>query len=125
MHMRLEKTRLEKPDFAEFVRFQDDVTKAYRVWLTLRPSSEIADAPRLEKLLARQKPAEAHSVKVLAKLYIDHDRWEDARRVLTKGAGWFPDDKNVWELRVKAAADMEEEEGLYRDMVKQFPQEAK
>ena len=51
--------------------------------------------------------------------------WEDARRVLTKGAGWFPDDKNVWELRVKAAANMEEEEGLYRDMVKQFPQEAK
>src|SRR5262249_28292958 len=32
MHMRLEKTRVEKHEFAEFARFQDEISRAYRVW---------------------------------------------------------------------------------------------
>ena len=35
------------------------------------------------------------------------------------------DDKALWELRVQAAKDEQEEERLYRAMVKQFPQEPK
>jgi tetratricopeptide (TPR) repeat protein len=123
MHMRIENVRVEKADFVRFQHFQEEVSRSYRVWLTLHPSSQIADAPEMEKLLAREKPAEPQTVKVLAKLYLDHDRGADARRVLEKGTSWFPREKSLWELRVQAAAGSEEEERLYRVMVKLFPNE--
>ena len=125
MHMRLEKIRVEKTEFADFLRFQDDVSKAYRVWINLRPSASIADAPTLEKLLANKDVSDPTSVKILAKLYLDYERAEDARRVLEKASALFPDDKAIWELRVQASANIDEEDRLYRDMVKQFPDDSK
>src|SRR6185312_10831095 len=97
-----DKTRIEKKDFAEFLRFQDEVSRAYRVWLGLRATAAIADAPALEKAIADKEPGEADSVKVLAKLYIDFDRGADARRVLQQALPRFPADKAMWELRVHA-----------------------
>ena len=123
MHMRLDKVRVEKKEFAEFLKFQDDVSKAYRVWLNLRPTVSIADAPHLEKYLAAQKNGEAHTAKVLAKLYIDHDRRAEARKVIERATLQFPKDSALWELRVSASASIDEEERLYRAMVKQFPDE--
>ena len=80
--VRVEKTRVRERSS----RFQDDVSRAYRVWLNLRPASEIADAPPLEKLLAKGKPAESQTVKILARLYLDCDpACDDARRVLAAG----------------------------------------
>jgi tetratricopeptide (TPR) repeat protein len=125
MHMRLEKVRVEKPEFSEFVQFQEDVKEAYRVYLNLRPTADIADAPKLEQLLTNPKTADGATAKLLARLYLDNDRAEDARKVLAKASPLFPDDKGLWELRVQASANTEEEERLYRAMVKQFPQEAK
>ncbi len=125
MHMRLEKTRVEKKDFAAFLQFQDEVNKVYRVWLTLRPTLDIADAPVLEKQLAEQSFKDAAAAKVLAKLYIDHDRQEDARKLLEKVTPLFPKDAGLWELRVSAAANNDDEEKLYLAMVKQFPDEPK
>jgi tetratricopeptide (TPR) repeat protein len=125
MHFRLEKIRVEKSEFSEFVRFQDDVTKAYRVWVNIRPTTDIADAPKLEKLLADKEHRDATSVKFLAKLYLDYDRAADACRVLEKASRLFPDDKALWELRVQASPNVEEEERLYRAMVKQFPNDPK
>jgi tetratricopeptide (TPR) repeat protein len=125
MHMRLEKNRVEKAEFAEFLHFQDEVSRAYRVWVNLRPTASIADAPKLEILLADKELVDSTSVKILAKLYLDYDRTEDARRVLAKASPLFPDDKALWELRVQASANVEDEERLYRAMVKQFPQDPK
>jgi tetratricopeptide (TPR) repeat protein len=125
MHMRLEKVRVEKPDFSEFVQFQEDVKDAYRVYLGLRPTADIADAPKLEQLLANPKTRDAATAKLLARLYLDHERAEDARKVLALTSPSFPDDKALWELRVQASTGNEEEERLYRAMVKQFPQEAR
>jgi len=81
MHTRLEKTRVEKADFAKFQQFHDDVAKSYRVWLTLRPTSMLADAPTLEALVTAA-PNDVFSAKVLARLYLDNDKPADARRVL-------------------------------------------
>ena len=125
MHMRIEKVRVEKSEFSEYQRFQDDVSRAYRVWLNLRPAMEIADAPALEKFLAEQKEGNASAAKTLAKLYLDNDRAKDAIRILDKGTAQFPDDKSLWELRVQASPDSKEEERLYRLMIKQFPKEPK
>jgi tetratricopeptide (TPR) repeat protein len=125
MHMRLEKVRVEKSEFAEFQRFQDEVNRVYRVWLNLHPSVEIADAPALEKFLADQKQGDAPAAKTLAKLYLDHDRAKDAIRILDHATATIPDDKSLWELRVRAAPNAQEEERVYRAMVKRFPTEPK
>ncbi len=125
MHMRLEKTRIEKKEFAEFLRFQEDVNRAYRVWLNLRPTTDIADAPALEKAIASPDAAKADTVRILARLYLDHDRAADARRVLEQATARFARDKSLWELRVHASASIDEEDRLYRTMVKQFPDDPK
>lgn len=120
MHMRLEKVRVEKSEFAEFLKFQEDVGKAYRVWVYLRPTANIADAPLLEKYLADHKQADPHTAKALARLYLDHDRPEDARRMLDRATPMTPRDRGLWELRIRASANVDDEERLYRAMVQQF-----
>ncbi len=125
MHMRLEKTRVEPAEFADFVRFQDDVSRAYRVWLNLRPTVLLADAPLLEKLFEKKGTGDAASLRILAKVYLNSDRAEDARRVLDKASPLFADDAGLWELRVQASANIDEEDRLFRAMVKQFPNEPK
>ncbi len=125
MHTRFDKTRVEKSEFADFVRFQDDVARAYRVWIYLRPTTDIADAPRLEKLLADAKQADAQSVRILAKLYIDHQRLADARRILQQGTKQFQDDYALWDLRVTVARDDAEEQEIYRTLTKMFPRDPK
>lgn len=121
MHMQLEIIRVEKNDFAAFQQFQDDVAKAYRVWLYLKPAAAIADAPHLEKHLAECKYADADAVKALAKLYLDNNRVADARAVLDKAAKLFPRDPKLWDLRVSTAPNIDEEERLYRAMAREFP----
>ncbi|MBM3993002.1 MAG: DUF3857 domain-containing protein [Planctomycetes bacterium] len=123
MHMRLEKTRIEKQEFADFVFFQEEVSKSYRAWLNMKPTTSIADAPRLEKLLANEKSADAVSLKILAKLYVDEERLAEARRVLERASALFPSDRAIWEMRVQATANIDDEDRLYREMVKQFPNE--
>ncbi len=125
MHTRIEKVRVERKDFDEFVRFHKAVSKAYRVWLELEPTVEIADAPAIEKYLLGQKTGDAQTAKILARLYLDNDRAEDARKLLDKATPLAPDDKGLWDLRVSAAANIDEEERLHRAMVKQFPADGK
>jgi tetratricopeptide (TPR) repeat protein/transglutaminase-like putative cysteine protease len=123
MHTRLEKTRVERGQFVTFQRFRDDVNKAYRAWLTLGPTHDLADAAALEALLAKAPNGEAYSAKVLARLYVNHNKSADARRVLAAAVKHHPDDKALWELRLQAAADLKDKETLYRAMIQQFPTE--
>ena len=125
MHTRIEKIRVERSEFEEFHRFQKGVAKSYRVWLALKPTIDIADAPGIEKRLAEKKYADAQAVKILARLYVDHDRLADARKLLDKALEILPGDHAIWDLRVSAAATVEEEERLYRSAVKQFPGEGR
>ncbi len=125
MHFRLENPRIEKADFAEFQQFHDEVHKVYRVWLGLKPTQDLVDAPALEKFLDRQPRSEPHTAKVLARLYLEHDRTADARRVLERASPHYPDDRGLWELRVQAADGEPAQEELYRAMVQRFPGETK
>ena len=52
-HARLEKMRVEVEDFDAFRKFHDEVNNAYRVWLTLKPTTDLKDARLLEAVLAR------------------------------------------------------------------------
>lgn len=124
-HMRLERTRVDRADFAEFQRFHDDVTRAYRVWLNVRPTQDLADAPALEKHLAGQPKGDPFTAKVLARLYLDHDRPGPARRVLDRTLPRAADDRGLWELRLEAAANLRERIALYRELTTRFPSETK
>jgi tetratricopeptide (TPR) repeat protein len=125
MHTRIEKVRVEKNEFDEFLAFHKAVSRAYRIWLEPIATTDIADAPVLEKYLAGQKNGEPQTAKILARLYLDHDRAEEARKVLDKATPLAPDDRGLWDLRVSAATNIDDEERLHRAMVKQFPTEGK
>ena len=120
LHTRLEKTRVEPADFDAFRKFHEDVSKYYRVWLTLKPAAELEDAAALEALLALD-PDDLASAQALARLYAANGQSDDASRVLRRALHYHPKDPALWELRVKAAGSLAEEEEVYREMTQPLP----
>jgi tetratricopeptide (TPR) repeat protein len=119
---RIEKARVEPPDFDAFRDFRDDVNDNYRVWLTLKPAQDAADAPLLEAV-QHWTPDDALTATILARLYLRLHKDADARRVLNRALAYNPDDTNLWELSVRAAADPEGEEKAQRELVRLLPDE--
>jgi tetratricopeptide (TPR) repeat protein len=123
-HTRLDKTRVEPADFAAFRKFQEEVGKHWRVYLTLKPTQELDDALALEARLVLA-PGDSANAAVLARLYYQNGKADQARRVLRQARLFRPDDAALWELTVKTAASAEEEEAAYQELVHRFPEEAK
>jgi tetratricopeptide (TPR) repeat protein/transglutaminase-like putative cysteine protease len=121
---RLEKMHVEPADFAAYRKFHEGINKAWRVWLTLKPTEDLADAPLLEAQLATGS-VDSTSAAILAGLYQRHGRADDARRVLRKARLAHPDSAMLWELTAKTAPTVAEEEAAYGEMVKRFPGEAR
>jgi tetratricopeptide (TPR) repeat protein/transglutaminase-like putative cysteine protease len=124
LQTRLEKTRVEPVDFDAFRKFQEEVNKYYRVWLTLKPSFTLDDAPALEALLA-VSPDDTASAQALARIYSDSGRPGEANRVLRRARHYHPEDVALWELTVKSAENLDDEEAAYREMVRRFPDDPK
>jgi tetratricopeptide (TPR) repeat protein len=124
LHTRLERTRVEPDDFGAFRKFHEDVGKYYRVWLTLKPAAALEDAAGLEALLALD-PDDLGTAQGLARLYAANGRSDDAGRVLRRALHYHPKDPALWELRVKAAESLAEEEEVYREMTQRFPEDPK
>jgi tetratricopeptide (TPR) repeat protein len=125
LHTRLARGRVEPKDFAAFQQFHEDVNKAYRVWVTLRPTTELADAGLLELLLALAPWSDSASAAALARLYMDHGYYTEARRVLGTACHYHAHERSLWDLRIKAAASLDEEEEIYRAMVRLFPNDSR
>ena len=123
-HTRLEKGRVEPADFDAFRKFHEEVSRAYRVWLTLKPARDLEDAPALEAILGLT-PGDRQTAVILANLYLREDQPEDARRVVHRARYYSPDDVALAELAVKSAASAKEEERVYRELVRRFPGEFK
>src|SRR5262249_20771442 len=119
-HTRLEKTRVELDDLEEFRKFHEDVNREYRVWVTMRPVSDIASAERLEQLLT-VAPQNTFTSTPLARIYTKSGRLADARRVLDRARYYTPDETELSELRVKAAETAHDEEASQRELVKRHP----
>jgi tetratricopeptide (TPR) repeat protein len=124
MHTRLEKVRVEPAEFDEFRKFHEEVGKYYRVWLTLKPSQALEDAPALVARLLLH-PADLATARTLAGLYVENGKLEEAKHVLQVARRHHPDDAGLWELTVKTATDLAEEEDAYREMVRRFPDDPK
>ncbi|HEY1860267.1 MAG TPA: DUF3857 domain-containing protein [Gemmataceae bacterium] len=124
MFTRLEKILVEPADFDAFRKFHEEVTKHYRVWLTLKPVHDLADAPLLEALLALT-PDDTANATALARLYQMNGQAEQARRVLQRARYYNADDVGLWELAIKVADNLEDEEAAYRELIKRFPNETK
>ncbi len=121
---RLEKSRVEPADFEAFRKFHDEVSKHYRVWMTLKPSNDPADIPVLEAALALT-PGDAAMAATLATLYLHDDKPDSARRVIQRARFYHPEDVPLAELAVEAAEGPAQEEAIYRELVKRFPDNAK
>jgi transglutaminase-like putative cysteine protease len=123
-HTRLDKPLVEPADFDAFRKFHEEVGQAYRVWLTLKPTQDLDDAPALEAVLW-WAPDDTASATALARLYQKHHRDADARRVLKRVLHYHPDDVTLQELRVKCAADPEDEEAALRELASRFPDDCR
>jgi tetratricopeptide (TPR) repeat protein len=123
-HTRLEKPRVDPADFETFRKFHEEVNKSWRVWVNLTPTQDPADVPALVAWLAA-RPADLTTATVLARVYELDGRKAEARRVLALARFFHPKDRKLWEQTVRAAANAEEEEAVYRAMVSRFPDEPK
>jgi tetratricopeptide (TPR) repeat protein/transglutaminase-like putative cysteine protease len=121
---RIEQSRVAPEDFEKYRRFHETIVRHYRVWLTLKPVHNLADATDLEALLALA-PGDSTSAALLVRLYLQHGKMSDARRVLRRARAYHPDDLGLAELSVKAVEDAQEEEAAYRDLIRRFPEEVK
>jgi tetratricopeptide (TPR) repeat protein len=117
---RLHRIRVEPAEFERFRQFHEKVMKNYRVWLTLKPTMDLADAAALEAVVAKT-PQDTASAAVLVSLYCQNNQRADARRVLQQVGRVNPDNVELLELAVKAAADLEGQEKAYRKLVHKFP----
>jgi tetratricopeptide (TPR) repeat protein/transglutaminase-like putative cysteine protease len=121
---RLENTRVEPARFGEYRRFQEEISKTYRVWLTLKPASDPVDIPVLEAVLALA-PEDSVSAANLARIYSDANKLADARRVLRRARYYRPEDPTLWELSARCAADTDEEENVQSELARRFPEETR
>ncbi len=123
-HLRLERTRIEPADFDAYRTFHEEVSKHWRVWVNLTPTRDAADFTLLRAWLFFA-PADRVTASVLARLYQENDRLEEARLVLRLARAFHPQEAKLWEQSVKVAASPAEEEAIYREMVARFPAEPK
>jgi tetratricopeptide (TPR) repeat protein len=119
---RLNKSRIDPADFDKFRSFHDSINRYYRVWLTLKPTQDLADAPVLEALLAKT-PDDAPSAAALARIYVQNNKEADARKVLGRALHFHSDDQALLELSVKAAETAQEQTAAQRELVRLFPAE--
>jgi tetratricopeptide (TPR) repeat protein len=123
-HTRLDRVRVEPDDLDTFRTFFDEVNRRYRVWLTLRPVGDLADAPPLEALLAFV-PQDSTSAAVLARLYKRNGMNAEARRVLRRTLHYCPDAAELWELTVQCADTLAAREEAQRQLVRRYPKEVR
>jgi tetratricopeptide (TPR) repeat protein/transglutaminase-like putative cysteine protease len=123
-HTRVEKTRVDPEDFDAFHKFHDDVLKHYRVWLNLAPVKDASQAPLLGAVL-QLTPGDGAVAVLLAEMYLSNHQKKEARQVLDRVRRYHPDSPRLGELAIKAAANLKEEEVVYRDLIKTAPQEQK
>lgn len=120
MVTRINRIKVEPADFERFRKFQEEISKSYRVWLTLKPVDDLSQAPLLEALV-RFTPDDPAATIALARLYQQNKKLEAARALLTRAREYLPENLSLGELAVKCASNPEEEESLQRDLVEQFP----
>jgi tetratricopeptide (TPR) repeat protein len=70
-------------------------------------------------------PGDAASAVILARLCCNNDLYKDARRVLNWARFYNPDNADLWELTVRAAATLADEEAAYKEMIRRFPDDVK
>jgi tetratricopeptide (TPR) repeat protein len=123
-HVRIDKRRVEVEDFDAFRKFHEEVTNAYRAWLTLKPAADLEDARLLEAVLA-YAPEDSASASALARLYERYRHVKAAQRVLKRALHYRPDDLELLELAVKVAPTPKDEEAAQRELVRRHPGEAR
>ncbi|MFO0864190.1 MAG: DUF3857 domain-containing protein [Gemmataceae bacterium] len=119
--MRLAKSRVELADLRAFVTFQEEVTRGYRVYLSLRLADELTDVPLLEGIARRETIP--HAARVLGKLLLRHGKREEGSQFLAASIEKHPNDRVLWDLRTRAANGKAAELETVRKMSAEFPKD--
>jgi tetratricopeptide (TPR) repeat protein len=122
MTTRADKVRVEPAEFDKFREFQAAVTKAYRVWMTMKPIQDVTDAALVEAQL-HWMPEDGDTAAILVKLYHDNGKKADAERVLQRSLVYAPKSKALWEMAATLGGAWEEK--AQRKLVELFPEEGK
>jgi tetratricopeptide (TPR) repeat protein len=123
-HTRIDQVRVEPADFEAFRKFHEDVMRAFRTWLTLKPARNQAELPLLEALL-QLTPGDTALAALVADVHLDNNQAQEARRVLRAARHYVPKNAALGELAVKAADGLKEEEAAFRELIGHFPKETK
>jgi tetratricopeptide (TPR) repeat protein/transglutaminase-like putative cysteine protease len=123
-HIRMEKTVVQPADFAQFRKFQEDVDKVRRSWMSIAPTRERSDIPALLTHLLLE-PDDSDSAVVLAQLLRNDGQRDKARKVLQVARFFQPQSLPVWEMTVRLAPSLEEQERACRNLVRFFPDQAR
>jgi len=121
MRMRLAKSRVELSELRDFAAFQEEVTRGYRVYLTLRVADDLADVPLLEGIARIEKTP--HAAGVLSRLLLKNGKRDQAAKTLVEATNKHPGDRSLWDLRLKAAKDSTEELATVRAMAARFAED--
>ncbi|MBL8798836.1 MAG: DUF3857 domain-containing protein [Planctomycetia bacterium] len=123
-HTRVDKVRVEPREFEAFRKFHEDVLRAFRTWLTLKPARNQAELPLLEAML-RLTPGDAALAAHIAEIHLDNTQATEARRVLRAARHYTAKDAALGELAVQASDGLKEEEAAFRQLVRDFPEAIK
>jgi tetratricopeptide (TPR) repeat protein len=123
-HTQLTETIVQPADYPAFLKFQEDIYKVWRTWMTIAPTREPSDIPVLMTHLL-VAPGDAGSAMVLAQLLRDNGQGDKARKVLKLARLLQPRDLAVWEMTVKLAPSLEEQQRACRSLVQFFPEQLK
>ena len=118
IRMRLMKSRIELADLRAFAAFQEEVTRGYRVYLTLGLADDLSDVPLLEGIVRRE--AAPHAALVLGRLLLKHGKRDEANELLTDAATKHPGNRGLWDLRSRSAKGRAGELELVRLMAERF-----
>jgi tetratricopeptide (TPR) repeat protein len=121
---RLEKSIVQPEEFPAFRQFHEELSSAWRTWLSFSPTQDAADIPVL-MLRLWTDPADSGSAAVLAQLLASQKQDDTARQVLRLAQAFRPDDEELWDWAVKMSATLKDREKVYRDLVKRFPDQPK
>jgi tetratricopeptide (TPR) repeat protein len=124
MRLRMTKTRIEPADKEEFRRFFEAVSRFHRVWLTLKPTQDLADLPGLVAVAAFA-PGDSESAAALVRLTALYEQGDEARAWLRRARFFSPQNKALWELGARVTGDPHEEEVAYEELLSRFPGETK
>ena len=126
MKARLDCLRIEKADLDAFQRFQDEVQKYYRFYITLTNADDSTGAEddfKILEALTKIAPGNTETSLEYIREALARGQKEDAAIALRAAIACHPDSMELLDLTPEAAGTLKEVEAAYRKLIEHSPDE--